>query len=67
METKLHAVIQRMAEVNDNLNSFSEDCTSASNVSKLWRQSYLISQEIRNKDGTKKEMKDSSLLILKQN
>jgi hypothetical protein len=66
MATKLHAVIQRMAEVNDNIHSYSEDCSSVNNVSKLWRQSYLISEEIRNKDGAKKEMEDSSLLIFKR-
>jgi hypothetical protein len=65
MATKLHVVIQRLAEVNDNLNLYSEDASSVSNVSTLWKQSYLISQEIRNKDGTKKEMEDSSLLIFK--
>lgn len=65
MATKLHAVIQRMAEVNNNLNLYSDDCASVANVSKLWRQSYLISQEIRNKDGTENEMEDSSLLIFK--
>jgi hypothetical protein len=66
MATKLHAVIQRMAEVNDNIHSYSEDCSSVNNVSKLWRQSYLISEKIRNKDGAKKEMEDSSLLIFKR-
>ena len=66
MATKLHSVIQRMAEVNENLNKYSGECSTASNVSKLWRQSYMISQEIRGIDGDNKEMEDSSLLIRKQ-
>jgi hypothetical protein len=67
MATKLQAVIHRMSEINKNLDNLSNDGSSVSSLSKLWRQSYLISQEIRNKEeGSKKETEDSSLLVFKR-
>jgi hypothetical protein len=64
MATKLQAVIHRMSEINKNLDNLSNDGSSVSSLSKLWRQSYLISQEIRNKEeGSRKETEDSSPLV----
>jgi hypothetical protein len=66
MASKLGNVIQRMSEVNKNLNKLSDNSESVSDLSKLWRQSYLISKDIDNKEENNQNGSESSLLIFKK-
>jgi hypothetical protein len=59
MAAKLNSVIQRITEVNKNLDKLSKDSESVSNLNTLWQQSYVETDN-------KQEMSESSLLVFKK-